>query len=61
MKNGVVNYFDFKSKYDFKNKKIAPIVKVPGIIVIKNNIRDLVKIPNLFVSLKSFIFKKTCL
>ena len=60
MKNGVGNYFDFILKYDFKNKKIEVIIKDPGIITIKNNIKDLVRLPNLFVSLNSFKFKITC-
>lgn len=54
------NYFDLISKYDFKNKNIDAVVKVPGTITIKNNIKDLVNLPNLFVSLNSFKFNKTC-
>ncbi len=60
MKNGLEIYFNFISIYDLKKRYIEAKVKVPGIIIIKNNIKDLVRSPNLFVSLNSFKFKRTC-
>lgn len=61
MKIGEGNYSDFISIYDFKKRYKDETVNVPGITTIKNNIKDLVVLPNLFVSLNSFKFKITCL